>query len=311
VVDNRHWGREEEEPPLFEKLGQQQLQAIEHASYRFFPWFLRSHLLPTWVFWSLATNGIFVLVILVSLWRQAGSPAPTPLSRPAAAALPVNAEQTRRVYQQSVGAIKDDARLIAVQKPKHLAVMAGDSISLWFPQSQLTGYRLLNQGISGETSAGLLKRLYLFDQTKPEVIFVMIGINDLLRGKSDAELLENQQQVIEYLKWAHPKAQIVMQSVLPHAVDEVTWEGRDRLLSIPNSRIKALNQKIEAIAQDQSIHYLNLYPLLANAQGNLRRELSSDGLHLSSKGYEVWGIALQVYGEAVLQQKVGKVQNSR
>jgi lysophospholipase L1-like esterase len=250
---------------------------------------------------------MLVSVMLVSLWRQAALPAPTPLARSATvpiAELPMTGEPNRRPlnYQQSLGILKDDARLIAVQKPKSLAVMAGDSISLWFPSSQMVGYRLLNQGISGETSAGLLKRLYVFDQTKPDVIFVMIGINDLLRGKSNAEILTNQQQVIEYLKWAHPKAQIVVQSVLPHAVEAVTWEGRDRLLAISNTRIQALNHETEAIAQAQSVHYLNLYPLVANAQGDLRRELSSDGLHLSRKGYEVWGIALQVYREAVLKK---------
>jgi lysophospholipase L1-like esterase len=303
VVDNRHWGRESEKP-IFEKLCQRQLHALGHA-YKFSPWFMRLHLLPTWVFWSLASNGILVLVILVAMWRQAGLPDRLPPAATAVAQVPVapNVVDRRPLsYQQSMGILQDDARLIAVQKPKHLAVMVGDSISLWFPSSQLGGYRLLNQGVSGETSAGLLKRLNVFDETQPEVIFVMIGINDLLKGKTNREILTNQKQVIEYLKWAHPKAQIVVQSVLPHAVEEVTWEGRDRLLALPNARIKALNTEIEAIAQAQSVHFLNLYPLMANAQGNLKRELSSDGLHLSSKGYEIWGIALQVYREEVLKR---------
>lgn len=167
----------------------------------------------------------------------------------------------------------------------------------------MSEYRVLNQGISGETTAGLLKRLNVFDQTQPKVIFVMIGINDLLRGSSDEEILNDQRQVIETLKAAHPQSRIVMQSVLPHAVEQVTWEGRDRLLAIPNHRIKALNEEIEAIAQAEAVDFFNLYPLFANSEGNLRRELSSDGLHLSIQGYEVWRIALQVYGEEVLKQK--------
>jgi lysophospholipase L1-like esterase len=148
-----------------------------------------------------------------------------------------------------------------------------------------------------------LKRLNVFDQTQPDVIFVMIGVNDLLRGRSDSEILEDQRRVIENLKAAHPEAKIVMQSILPHAVEQVTWEGRDRLLAIPNDRIKALNEAVEAIALTESVDFFNLYSLFANSEGNLRRELSSDGLHLSTQGYEVWGIALQVYGEEVLKQK--------
>jgi lysophospholipase L1-like esterase len=270
-------------------------------AYKFSPFFLRMHLLPTWVFWSLAANGALVLVVGIFLWRQMGLPAPARLSNPAeAVAMPIDASHS---YQQSLGQLKDDAQLVTVLKPKHLAILAGDSLSLRFPSGKLSEYRVLNQGISGETTAGLLKRLNVFDQTQPDVIFVMIGINDLLRGKSDDEILSDQQRVMENLKAAHPDTRIVMQSILPHAVEQVTWEGHDRLLAIPNRRIRALNEEIEAIAQAESVDFFNLYPLFADSQGNLRRELSSDGLHLSLQGYEVWGIALQVYGEEILKQK--------
>jgi lysophospholipase L1-like esterase len=304
VVDNRQWGQVEdcaEERSLFKRWFNRRLQGIAIA-YKLSPPFLRMHLLPTWVFWSLAANGALVVVMGISLWRQAGLPAPTRLSNPAEAAV-VPFDSSRLGYQQSLGQLKDDAQLVAVLKPKHLAILAGDSISLRFPPERLSEYQVLNQGISGETTAGLLKRLNVFDQTQPDVIFVMIGINDLLRGRLDSEILDDQRRVIESLKAAHPQAKIVMQSVLPHAVEQVTWEGRDRLLTIPNRRIKELNEAMEAIASTESVDFFNLYPLFVNSEGNLRRELSSDGLHLSTQGYEVWGIALQVYGEEVLKQK--------
>jgi lysophospholipase L1-like esterase len=261
-------------------------------SYRFSPGFLRMRLLPTWVFWSLAANGIFAVAMGLTLWRPPIAPSPQ------AAAV-----EQQPVYRQSAASLKDDARLVAAIAPKRLAVLAGDSISLRFPAAKLPGYRILNQGISGDTSAGLLKRLSAFDQTKPEVIFVMIGINDLLRGRSNTEILDDQKRIIQDLKAHHPKAKIVLQSVLPHAIERVTWEGRDRLLEIPNRRIKILNDSIKAIAKKEAVHFFNLYPLFADSQGNLRRELSSDGLHLSDRGYETWSIALQVYTEEVLTQK--------
>ena len=303
MVDNRQWGQVENcaEISLFKRWFNRRLREMAIA-YKFSPFLLRMHLMPTWVFWSLAANGALALVVGISLWRQIGLPAPTRLSNPAeAAAVPF--ESSRSGYQQSLGQLKDEARLVAALKPKHLAILAGDSLSLRFPPGKLSDYRVLNQGISGETAAGLLKRLNVFAQTQPDVIFVMIGINDLLRSRSDSEILDDQRRVMATLKAAHPDTKIVMQSVLPHAVEQVTWEGRDRLLAIPNHRIKTLNEGIKAIAQAESVNFFNLYPLFADSQGNLRRELSSDGLHLSTQGYEVWGIALQVYGEAVLQQK--------
>ncbi len=305
MVDNRQWGQVKgfaESRFPFKKGFSRQLRGLAIA-YKFSPSRLRMHLLPTWVFWSLAANGALILIVGISLWRQMGLPAPTHLSNPAEAAAVPFESSSRLGYQQSLGQLKDDAQLVAVLKPKHLAILAGDSLSLRFPPGKLSGYWLLNQGISGETTAGLLKRLNVFDQTQPDVIFVMIGINDLLRGRSDTEILDDQQRVIEDLKATHPQTKIVLQSILPHAIEQVTWEGRDRLLALPNRRIKALNEGMEAIASTESVDFFNLYPLFADSEGNLRRELSSDGLHLSTQGYEVWGIALQVYGEEVLKQK--------
>jgi len=44
----------------------------------------------------------------------------------------------------------------------------------------------------------------------------MIGINDLLRGMTD-ETMENQRQIVRYLRQVHPDSQIVVQSILPYS----------------------------------------------------------------------------------------------
>lgn len=205
-------------------------------------------------------------------------------------------------YQQWRELLAQEAKVAAEQQPKRLTILAGDSISLWFPEELLPAERSwLNQGISGETSTGLSNRLDLFSKTTPEAVFIMIGINDLLRGTDDQVVLDNQQQIVRSLKEAHPYAQIIVQSILPHAADKATWEGRDRLADLPNSRIRKLNHDLEAIAQDEGVYFLDLYSLFADAQGNLRMDLSTDGLHLNAQGYQVWGVALQVYSREVLE----------
>jgi lysophospholipase L1-like esterase len=209
-------------------------------------------------------------------------------------------ERHQFTYQQWLDQLQQEAKIAANRLPDHLTILAGDSISLWFPSDLLPAERYwLNQAISGESSAGLLKRLDLFAQTRPTTIFVMIGINDLLRGSSDETILANQAQIIRDLTVAHPKAQIVVQSILPHAANS-KWEGRDRLLAIPNQRIQTLNEQLEEMAQQSGIYFLDLYPLFANSEGDLRPELSTDGLHLSFQGYKTWSIALQVYSREVL-----------
>ncbi|BDA70854.1 hypothetical protein RIVM261_063750 [Rivularia sp. IAM M-261] len=211
-------------------------------------------------------------------------------------------ERHQLSYTQWVDILKREALVAANKRPQRLTVLAGDSLSLWFPQKLLPEERTwLNQGISGETSTGLLKRLNLFNQTKPETIFVMIGINDLIRGVEDSKILDNYRRIVTTLRASHPKSQIVIQSILPHGGEGATWEGKQKLLAIPNNRIRELNQQLQNIAAKEGIKYLDLYPLFADSRGELRSDFSTDGLHLSPQGYLVWRSALQLYSEIELK----------
>lgn len=211
----------------------------------------------------------------------------------------------RWTYEQWVMQLKREAQAMASQKPKQLTILAGDSLSLWFPPELLPLHQTwLNQGISGETSIGLLRRLKLFDRTQPQAIFVMIGINDLIRGISDQTILSNYHKIIQDLKWIHPDSQIVVQSILPHSAEAATWEGRDRLLEIPNDRIRLLNQQLETLVDQEGVTYLDLYSLFADQQGNLRTELSTDGLHLNDAGYLVWSAGLQLFSQTHFKSPV-------
>ncbi len=266
---------------------------------------------PTWAILSLITNGILLLAVILLIWRQQGVTAflanilPNHVNASASSQpIPELGNRHKLNYQQWVDILKQEAKVAAEKRPTHLTILAGDSLSLWFPPELLPENRhWLNQGISGENSTGLLKRLELFDHTQPETIFVMIGVNDLIQGNDDEIILNNHRQIMRYLRQVHPQTQIVIQSILPHAGKEATWEGREKLLNIPNSRILKLNQQLKIMATKAGVKYLNLYPLFVNNQGNLRPEFSTDGLHLNSQGYLVWSSALKLYSQIELENR--------
>ncbi|MBW4579066.1 MAG: lysophospholipase [Tildeniella nuda ZEHNDER 1965/U140] len=232
---------------------------------------------------------------------------------PAKAASVSKVGQRRQLtYEQWVSLLGQEAKVAAESHPKQLTILAGDSLSLWFPPELLPTENVwLNQGISGETSIGLLRRLKLFDQTQPDTVFVMIGINDLIRGSNGETLLANYREIVLHLKAAHPQAQIVVQSILPHAgsrllrspvisasqggYSAVPWESPLALVS--NNDIQKLNQALAAIAAEADVDYLELYPYFTDSNGDLSAELSTDGLHLSVKGYQVWRSRLQTYAQ--------------
>lgn len=169
------------------------------------------------------------------------------------------------------------------QGHNYLSIMVGDSLSMWFPPEKLPSGKLwLNQGISGDTSGGILKRLKAFSATRPEVIYVMAGINDLRKGIDDKTILRNHRQIIRKLRQAHPNTQIFVQSILP-----------TRLTKISNSRIRQINLQLAVIAKQEKANYLNIHCWFTDSEGNLRLELTTDGLHLSREGYDIWRSALQ------------------
>lgn len=273
--------------------------------------------LPGWVILSFGISGLLLASALLlrrgSLTAFSRVSASTVQVVPAQVTSASEPEQRRQLtYEQWVALLGQEAKVAAESPPKRLTVLAGDSLSLWFPPELLPQEDVwLNQGISGETSFGLLRRLKLFDRTQPETVFVMIGINDLIRGYSTETLLTNYREIMLHLKVAHPQAQIVVQSILPHAGRRLPrsstgsiashghqatpWESRLALVS--NSDIRQLNQDLAAMAQAEGVDYLDLHPYFTDANGDLAADLSTDGLHLSAKGYQVWRSRLQVFAK--------------
>jgi lysophospholipase L1-like esterase len=189
-------------------------------------------------------------------------------------------------YEEWMNLLALEARSMARgQGSNRLTVIVGDSISLWFPVEQLPSDRFwLNQGISGDTSAGVLRRLSAFADTRPDTIHVMVGVNDLRRGATDTEILGNVRQIMQQLRQTHSQAKIYIHSILP-----------TRLAAIPTSRVNQLNQTIAAITQEEGVEFLNLATYFSDDQGNLRHELTTDGLHLNVLGYTIWDWAMRSF----------------
>jgi lysophospholipase L1-like esterase len=283
--------------------------------------FNRVKTFPAWGFLSLLTNLVLMLAVILLIWRQQkitpmvattaipNPPEPVNLNWKNQYVPPELGPRHQLSYPQWLDMLKQEAKITADKNPQRLTILAGDSLSLWFPPELLPEDRnWLNQGISGEVSNGLLQRLDFFDRTQPDMILVMVGINDLIRGLEDQEILTNYRQIISYLRRKHPQAEIVIQSILPHGAGGTTWEGKEKLLAIPNSRIRKLNQELNNIAIKKGARYLNLHPLFTDQQGNLRSNFTTDGLHLSPPGYLVWRTALQMYTNQQLTPQLPQPQ---
>lgn len=265
--------------------------------------------MPSWAALSLLMNGL-LFVTLLAVWQEPPHEAPSVLPEAQASVQPVDTafflppvgEVQRLNYQQWVALLQDEMDAMVVKNPDHLTILLGDSLSLWFPTELLPGRRVwMNQGISGEQTQGVLDRLSVLDRAEVNTIFLMIGINDLIWGQSDDQIIRNYRAIMAALSQQHPDTQIVVQSILPHGAAASTWESRDRLLALPNDRVRAMNESLKIIAADYGAKYLDLYTLFSNGEGNLRPDLTTDGLHLNREGYLVWRAAIALYSQLELQ----------
>jgi acyl-CoA thioesterase-1 len=142
-------------------------------------------------------------------------------------------------------------------------------------------YKVINAGLSGETTAGGKNRIQWILNQKVDVFILELGANDGLRGIPLDATRSNLQEIINAVKLANPEVQIILagMQIPPNMGPEYTSEFRsifpelaktNELLLIPFllkdvAGIKDLNQRdgIHPTAEGQKIVANNVWDILA------------------------------------------------
>lgn len=132
--------------------------------------------------------------------------------------------------------------------------------------------RVVNRGISGNTSAEILNNMDYVLSGKPAKIFLMIGIND---GPVPDIVVPAIRKTIELIQKESPGTKIYIQSILPYG-------GRVNVL-ITNNLLKKL-------CTEKGVTFVDVYTRLGGTDTNLSLSSadSNDGLHLLGSGYRKW-----------------------
>ena len=75
------------------------------------------------------------------------------------------------------------------------------------------GWKVINGGVSGDTSAGGLRRLPWLLKTKPDLLLLALGGNDGLRGIDPASTEKNLAAMVDKARAANPKVRILIAGV--------------------------------------------------------------------------------------------------
>ena len=142
-----------------------------------------------------------------------------------------------------------------------------------------------NRGISGDVAMGIDARLFQITPHKPAKIFLLVGINDVSHDLTVDSIVTNIRLLVDHIHAQSPKTKLVLQSLLP--IREST--GRWKRLQGKTDMIPQINARLEALAREKGLTFINLFPHFTEPGTNvLRSELTYDGLHLSKAGYDVW-----------------------
>jgi lysophospholipase L1-like esterase len=162
----------------------------------------------------------------------------------------------------------------------YLIIFVGNSITEGCNWAELfSNPRIINRGVGGDTTKGVLTRLPEILNSKPSKIFLNIGTNDLGMNMRLEHIIQNYEAILDLIQTSSPTTKVYVQSVLP------TNNHPER----NNDSIIALNSQIKELTEIKSIKYINLYDSYLDTNGNLKIEFTYDGLHLKREGgYEIW-----------------------
>lgn len=170
-------------------------------------------------------------------------------------------------------------------------ILLGDSLTdfgRWGEMFQ--NINIKNRGIRADRTDGVLERLDEIVSSLPDKIFIMIGVNDLIRKRKVSEIISNYDKILKFIQKKSPQTKIFVQSVLP-----VNEDIRHRLSQAMNDDVIRLNADLKELCTKYRVNFIDLFPLFANEKNKLKKEYTIDGLHPNGKGYLVWKSAIEKY----------------
>lgn len=170
-------------------------------------------------------------------------------------------------------------------------VFIGDSMIEYFKlHYYIPELKALNRGIAGATTKLILENLdIIFGQHLPKDIYVSIGSNDLVLLEATIdEAFYGVVQVFNTLKQRYPQAKINYLSTTPVIHQTHKLYKKIYIGGRTNGQLKSLNFKVMNYANEHDINYIHQFDSLLDEKGYLNSEFTADGIHLNSKGYEIY-----------------------
>ncbi|UCF95681.1 MAG: arylesterase [Desulfobacterales bacterium] len=153
-------------------------------------------------------------------------------------------------------------------------------------------YRVINAGISGETSSGVLSRIQWTLKLKPDIVILVTGANDGLRGIDPQLTATNIDAIVRQLKARNI-------TVIVGGMQMVRNLGKDYT--------GAFARIYPAVAQKRGVILIPFF--LAGVAGNPQLN-QADGIHPTAEGYRVIVANIFPYVVEALKEHQAKIKKN-
>ena|GEM_PF-41875 len=145
-------------------------------------------------------------------------------------------------------------------------------------------YKVINGGLSGETTAGGLSRLDWFLEDEPTIFILELGGNDGLRGILLSETKNNLLAIIDKVRSKYPDTKIIL-------------AGMQIPPNMGQEYAKEFSELYPAVAAEKNV---TLIPFLLDRVGGIPELNLPDGIHPTEAGHRIVFETIWPYIEAVL-----------
>ena len=178
-------------------------------------------------------------------------------------------------------------------------VFLGNSITqgLLRHTDKLSGNNIVNRGISGDHTDGVLARLEEIIHFKPKAVFLLIGVNDLFednrsRPERTPEYVANNIFLIsDIINKKSPNTKIFTQTIIPINNNQYLTE-KPNIEFLHADYSPSINEQINEVNKilksNLSLKIIDLHSTFLNEDLQLNTKFSTDGVHLNNLGYQNW-----------------------
>ena len=163
---------------------------------------------------------------------------------------------------------------------------------------------IVNRGISGDTTLGVLARLNEICFYKPISLFLLIGINDIFNSDSPnrknitpLSVSNNIIAIAETIYKRSPNTQVYIQTTLPinnKLYKKLIGTFPFHEMPLPD-QINQINTRLKKNESQNHYTVIDLHDIFLDGHESLSKKYTSDGVHLNEEGYHKWSNFIKNY----------------